>query len=431
MAPCHHSGTGEVWVGHGRKPGRNMMQKKPTQTKSGKIAGWAGRILAILLGLLAGWLLLELLIRLTFPVLPYPIQVLLRYTYKTPFSQEFILPEQIWQEDSDFQFISRNHVDNSRQFPDPRISFTVTTKNWVDDNSQVGFRVPDAAWEPRWPVDVLAVGDSFTFCYTEYPDCWLSRLEADEGLSVVNLGLVATGSQSHLNVLRTFGLPYEPELVLWQWYGNDFNDDYGFAVQRGEIEPFDNRPAAARPQMNTAVSQWLYDHAAVYRLGAALWYGRSQPPQNAYLNDPYWLDEDGLAFAYGRSYTYDSTDMNNPKNQYGRQNSQQAIREARDMLVERDIPLALLLIPAKEEVYAPWLAETLGQDYLDSLAEGRQQMLAFCAAENLLCLDVTPAFQKWASQGELLYWERDTHLNNLGNRRLAESVADFLEEIGD
>ncbi|HFE67574.1 MAG TPA: hypothetical protein ENJ93_09960 [Chloroflexi bacterium] len=60
------------------------MQTNPAQTKSGKIAGWAGRILAILLGLLAGWLLLELLIRLTFPLLSYPMQAVLRYTYMPP-----------------------------------------------------------------------------------------------------------------------------------------------------------------------------------------------------------------------------------------------------------------------------------------------------------------------------------------------------------
>ncbi|HFE67573.1 MAG TPA: hypothetical protein ENJ93_09955 [Chloroflexi bacterium] len=68
--------------------------------------------------------------------------------------------------------------------------------------------------------------------------------------------------------------------------------------------------------------------------------------------------------------------------------------------------------------------------HLDSLAEGRQQMLAFCAAEELLCLNAASALQKWASQGELLYWERDAHLNDLGNRRLAESMTDFLQENG-
>ena len=206
-------------------------------------------------GLLVGWILLEIILRLGAAAFPFTITAPMRDVNRHPFTSEKILPEQIWIDDDSYQLITPPGIDNELQYPDPRISLRVSTKNWLDAGSQVGFRVPSVEWEPTWPVDVVVVGDSFSFCYVEYEDCWVDLLATQHGFSMVNLGLVATGSISHQNVLNTFGLPHSPKLVIWQWYGNDFNDDYGFTTQYGEgaIEVKggdENRPAdfgAIRP----------------------------------------------------------------------------------------------------------------------------------------------------------------------------------------
>ena len=398
------------------------MKKKST------IKRWIARMATIVFGLLLGWLAIELLARLAFPLLPYPIQVTTRHVYRNPFTQETILPEQIWQDDDHFQFISRANVDNELQYPDPRIGFFVTTKNWLDAHSHVGFRVPDLSWEPRWPVDTLFVGDSFTFCYTDYVHCWTQQLATQHDLSVVNMGQVATGSQSHLNILQTFGLPYEPQLVVWQWYGNDFNDDYGFAVDTGKIEPFTEPNASFVSEPRSRLSRWFYEHAVVYRLAYIMRMRWGQPTLNHYLADPYWFDGDDFSFAYGRSYTYDSTDMANPKNVYGRDQTFTALQQARTIL--GDTPLVIILIPSKEEVYGRWLEPTLGPEYLQTLAQGRQQMLHFCQVEKFLCFDALPSLQVYAENGELLYWTHDSHLNDLGNQYLAAIVWEFLINEG-
>lgn len=80
----------------------------------------------------------------------------------------------------------------------------------------------------------MALGDSHTFCFTDAQDCWVDLLSARLGVPIANLGQPVTGSESHACRYFSFvanpdlGLR-QPRLVLWQFFGNDYNDDYGLA----------------------------------------------------------------------------------------------------------------------------------------------------------------------------------------------------------
>lgn len=386
---------------------------------------WLYRLIAITFGLTLAWLLLEILLRVAHPALPYTLQAMLRHVSLTPFTQERILPEQIWQEDRNFQFISRSGVVDERQYPDARIGFTVTTKAMPDPDSYVGFRVPHSEWEPRWPVDAVVVGDSFSFCYTEYNDCWVYGLETDHGLSVVNMSQVATGSISHLHILTTFGAIYEPPLVIWQWYGNDFNDDYGLAKLRGEvsIEPDPTSPA---PQIrNSPFQEWLRSNSAVYTFLQAFFLPEEKLSSYTVFEDPYKTIEGDLAFKFGRPYILEALNMDNPKNMYGWERTKVAILDAQKLL-GNDSTLVVVLIPTKEEVYGHLTEPLLGSEQLAALGEGRRLMLAFCEEENLFCLDTTSELVSAAKRGQLLYFFDDPHLNPQGNAIVESTVWKYL-----
>ncbi len=387
------------------------------------------RLAAVALGLLSACLLLELTLRMAYPLLPYPLQAALREVHRTPFTNERILPEQIWQVDGNFQFISRAKVTDELQFPDPRIGFHVTTQPLLDPNSYVGFRVPSPDWEPRWPIDAVMVGDSFTFCYTEYADCWVRRLSEEHGLSVVNLGQVATGSTSHLNILRTFGMPFEPNLVIWQWFGNDFNDDYGMAVLRDEIPGESYLPPQVTWEPKSTLGRWLREHSALYVTVETLTYPDEVLQGYTLFSDPYQVQDGDLNFSFGRPYLLEAFDMTQAKNQYGWERTQEAIIEAQAMIGQK-ASLVIVLIPTKEEVYRRWTQGELGTQELDALGEGRHLMLAFCETQGLLCLDTTASLVEHAEQGELLYWPDDPHLNEYGNEVLAETIWDCLVRHG-
>ncbi len=379
------------------------------------------RLLAAAFGLLLGWLLLELLVRLAFPTLPYMLQAPLRYVKKAPWSGETLLPPAAWRAEDNFQMVMVPDLVDSLQFPNVNVSFHLTTKNWLDPNSVVGFRVDRPEWEPRWPVDLVVVGDSFAMCFTEYADCWVPLLEQDGGLSAVNLAQGATGSISHHNIARTFGLPYEPKLVLWQWYGNDFNEDYGFVNRHRQ------KAAMADPEPGP-VERWLQANSVVYWLWRTV--TASHPNLAGYevQVDPYYVRSGEVELTFGRPYILQAGDMTLEKNQEGLRHTLKALDETRAFLAERGIPLAVVLMPFKEEVYADLTRPQLGDSVLQGLGQGRREMLAWCAANQVPCLDVTEGLTAAAAAGGQLFFVRDTHLSEAGNAVVADLVLAFLRE---
>lgn len=386
---------------------------------------WFERLAALTSGVLFSWLLLEVGLRVAFTGLPNPVQIMLRDVKRVPWANERLLPEQVWFADDTYQLAIRPNLDNELQYPDPNVGFHVSTKNFIDPASQVGFRVPSIDWEPTWPVDAVVVGDSFSFCYVEYDDCWVRRLETDYGLSVVNLGMVATGSISHFNALMTFGLPYQPETVIWQWYGNDFNDDYGFMVDSGEIlvEVAENSAESGAP-----VNWFWKQNSVVYVLGRTVSEGlRNDDLANEIkFADPYVGQIGNAEFSYGQSYILDAFDLSNVKNRIGRDRSMQAILEAKTRLDEAGIELLIVLMPAKEDVYRDVVSAELSPAQLTSLQQGRLEMLAFCEAEQLDCVDVYPALKNEADAGGLVFIPDDSHMNEAGNFVTAAAISDAI-----
>jgi len=151
--------------------------------RAGALKTWAGRLAGIAFGVLLAWLLVEVLIRLLFFSLPPRLQLVLEHVRKTPFSDARLLPDPIWQPDTDYLMIARP-VQNYEQFGSAEVRFTVSTETlW---GSRVAFRTRQE-WVDRH-VDAVAVGDSFTFCFTDEQDCWVQQLGALTGLPVQAVG---------------------------------------------------------------------------------------------------------------------------------------------------------------------------------------------------------------------------------------------------
>ena len=111
----------------------------------------------------------------------------------SPFAEAW---DRAWIRNPDHYFILKPGLVNAPQYGTPRLMFHVSTiELWPGGG--VGFRNRPVDYF----VDAIMLGDSFTFCFTERSDCWVTRLEAATGLGLVNLGLPVTGSHSHYLVL--------------------------------------------------------------------------------------------------------------------------------------------------------------------------------------------------------------------------------------
>jgi len=104
----------------------------------------------------------------------------------------------------------------------------------LDGHPDFSFRLQTDAYgfrnrHPQGPVDVVAVGDSFTFGYgVDEEMAWPGLLEKETGQSVANLGQTNYGPQAELQVLEQAGLPLHPKLVIWQFFANDYLDAASF-----------------------------------------------------------------------------------------------------------------------------------------------------------------------------------------------------------
>lgn len=384
--------------------------------------------LIIVCWLVAVALLLELCLRLFVAALPARLQ---EATHIVMHGVPFPAPwERAWIRNPDHYFIVKPGLADALQFGSPKVSFRVSTiELW--DGGGIGFRNRPVDYF----VDAVVVGDSFAFCFTERADCWVTHFERDTGLGVVNLGQPGTGSHSHWLILRDFGQPYSPRLTIWQFFGNDFNDDYGLLSAKGAIPALEDDAAASKAddsaERNGARS-WLRGRSALYAVLEAVLPGgaRFRDPNAAQFDERYSVKlPSGEQLRYGQPYEPEAMDMSRPVNQAGYEISRAAILEAQELVATWGGQLAVALVPTREEVYASFTAAALGED-LDEIGSARLAMLELCAELQLRCYDALADLRERAETSALLYYSDDMHLNPLGNRVFAESLRDWLEAEG-
>ena len=362
--------------------------------------------------------LLEILLRLTAPVLPGAAGIAARWvTSGKPYAEEWT---PAWQQNREHYWALRPGLDNVLQYGSPSVSFHLSTDElW--ENGGIGFRTTVPI---DYEVHSVVVGDSFGMCFTERADCWVDQLAANTALNIVNLSQPVTGTTSHLRILQDFGQPLHPPLVLWQFFGNDFNDDYGLAVFRGDIESLE--PEAAQ---STEPRGW----SALYAVLETLITGRFSgvPDSESAFVKPYRATfgaNNEHVMLFGGAYELQAFDMSREQNQIGYELSQKAFEQAQLLVAEWDGELVVAIIPTREEVYANVTAPMMGETEIARLQSARDAMHALCTDLNLQCFDVYDVFQQHAANGEALYYEDDMHLNPYGNLILAEALAVWLSE---
>ncbi|GAB4555985.1 MAG: hypothetical protein OHK0023_27800 [Anaerolineae bacterium] len=388
----------------------------------------ASRLLAVLLGIAAALLILEVAIRVLYPSLPSGLQIALRFVRRTPFTDVRLAPLPIFREDSEFGMITEPDLRDVEQIGSTDVRYKVDTYSWW--GGRTGFRTPPPS---DGNVQAVAIGDSHTFCFTAYADCWVKLLSDKIGIPISNLGQIAVGAESHARRYEAFVSRPElklvqPKLVIWQFYGNDFNDDYGLALLNGSnATPPDTDPFTGQNEQSVP---WLTENSALYVLIRAL--STSPRDQGQLFVDPYRAAKDGVEISFGRRYTVSANDMSRAINQEGERHTYAAIIRAKQIIEANGGKFVVILMPEKEMIYrnliAPILEETIGSQTLEKIDEPRRRMLAFCAESNLTCLDLLPALTARADTGVQLLYPDDIHLNAEGNRAVAEIVAAFLRD---
>ena len=119
---------------------------------------------------------------------------------------------------------------------------------------EMGFCNPPGSYRAHATIDLIAIGDSFTWCHAVRPeDTWSSRLGELSGLSAYNLGRGGIGLHEEVQILKQLGLSRSPKVVVMNVYeGNDIRDALRYQEHRdgswrdSQLEPWWHRNALMR-----------------------------------------------------------------------------------------------------------------------------------------------------------------------------------------
>jgi len=278
--------------------------------------------------------------------------------------------------------------------------------------------------QPIYPLDIIAFGDSFAFCWTSAEECWVQKLQSEHGWNVLNAGTPGNGPGGQLNLIREVGLPLEPALIVWQHYDNDLMDDYVFDTIRGEIDGLELPPGPDPVRLPRGLAQYSgilhlldnridppekvteFQHGQKVQIGSHEFIVTTDeyPPPNSITS------YSGIAYGWEQNITHYQAGID-------------AVDEA------LGVPVVIVMIPYKELVYEDQIGDALSAAYWDLMHRHRENMLAVCEERNWHCIDALPTLKEaTASTDELVYYAGDFHLAPYGNTVLAELIRDYLVE---
>jgi hypothetical protein len=270
---------------------------------------------------------------------------------------------------------------------------------------------------------VVVLGDSFVEAgLVPTNDLLTTRLNKLLGTEVANLGQSGYGPQQELIVLRRYGLPLKPRLVLWFFFeGNDLLDmpryermlqeqaqalkaQNSFKARSFTKNVLDLLATLTSPQPNQ-ISTEANDRACIF--------------QNSQAETA-----ETLYFAYG----------GNPlsREEIELLEEVQAIfQDAQETSAENGAQFVLVFVPTKFRVY-----ERFCQFKPESLAASwqandlPQRLGEWAKAKDISFIDLTAALSTSAGQGELVYFPDDGHWNAHGHQVTAQAIEEFLRTEG-
>jgi hypothetical protein len=329
-------------------------------------------------------------------------------------------------------FLFRPFAEKHYPLPEEYVVHTVRT-------DALGFCNEPGAAEGATHFDLLAVGDSFTFCHAVHPgETWVARLGELTGLATYNLGRGGIGPHEEVQILKAFGTRWSPRVVVMNLYeGNDLRDAFRVQEFRRGVSEDDGVPVD-HGWHAWAPARWsrAFDLAA-----AAL-------TQDVYRSD-YSRAKKGVDFHYrvdigGESFAFNP--HNNDRDEVVFARRVRAGEVAFDVYADALASFAelarthgfrpvLAYSPSAHTAYRPWVtyAEPGLHELLEWFSGAQRAWLAErCRALGIDFVDLTPALRAAAREGEpgdLLYIPSSVHYTRRGHEVAARALAAALPPL--
>jgi hypothetical protein len=237
---------------------------------------------------------------------------------------------------------------------------------------------------------IYVTGDSFAWGFSDFDDKWGTLLEKKIGTRVLKCGVDGYGTKQELLKAREIigRLEKKPNRIIVSYLGaNDVDDDLAFphyTVIDGYRVPIYQGVATATPLAR--FKRFMTAHSGLYNMS-----------KNSIRNV---FSRQAPVATSTTGYT-EAQYKNNFKNIYG----------FIGLATTTNASLTIVLVPSKAELVA-------GQTTYNN--ELKKYLQAFPAVQ---VIDLYPDFKAHFDRGEQLYWKKDGHWNEAGNKLAAELIA--------
>lgn len=297
--------------------------------------------------------------------------------------------------------------------------YTVTYKT----NSR-GMRDDEYSYErDSSSLRIIALGDSFQFghgveqdeVFTEIAEAALNR--EGKRVEIINMGVPGYGTAQQVELLKTEGLKYRPDMVILSFYTEDLFDNIQASCTRYVRQGYlvDNATASERTAtfqaklfLNQNVQSYCFLKNSYVRATAAKFTGRIGIEGNA-VEALQKNETSAIAGAWTSTYLL--------------------LSEAAQTAKFNNATLMLVAIPHQVQVDDGIWRGVISKygineaDYDQSLPAKR--LAAFAAEMGIRVLDLQPSLAE-ANREEKLYYSVDGHLNRKGHLEAAKLLTDEL-----
>lgn len=328
---------------------------------------------------------------------------------------------------------------------DPQLGYRPNPLYWEHDSN--GFR---NALVPT-QLDVVVLGDSQTYGVNVTRDeAWPQQLAQLGYVRTYNMGVPGYGPVHSLSLLQE-AIALRPGLIIEAFYsGNDLHDSYAAVYRRKPL--LDRR----KPQGAKILEQkFLTTRSKIGRLleGVKHQYldlgssDSSKRPRDfnwqairlasRWHGSDYQLVELGDVRTVLRpAYRLRAMDLDDPRIVEGLRISLETMQCIQQRAQAAQVAYAVLLIPAKELVYADMVpAEARSPVYAKLLRHSEelsQLMKAFLEQRDIQVIDALPVLKASVERQEPPYFmRRDGHPNATGHRLIAELVYSAIKRPGE
>jgi lysophospholipase L1-like esterase len=290
-----------------------------------------------------------------------------------------------------------------------------------------GFCNPPAV-AARTHADVVAVGDSFTWCTAVAADrTWPAQLEARTGLAVYDLGVPGVGLHEYVEVLDRFGLPLAPRVVVVGLYGgNDLRDALRFAEHRARGD----RP---RREGGKGPLAALLRHSYAANFASASFEVLAQRLTRPAIDFSYEIEQGGRRVAMNPG-AGDLDEVRTARSLAAGEIDPALWAEPLGRLAAlagaHDFRVVVAYLPSAYAAYAPavhFSDPAVGAEVTALDEAQRRALSALADRHGIAFVDCTPALRAAVPDAELAYFPGNLHPTAAGHALLAACVAPAVE----